>query len=199
MQDIPDLPADDPAVTKAALQDIQSYLADHGQSLADFAPMPLPTEGAPVHQQLLEIPQLSGLPPHKLRLREGMPIMMLCSWNAARGLADGTCLIVKEVQRHVIDAVIASSSHVGKKALIPHITMTPSKGFFLMPFKLERCRFPVRLAIAMTINKAQGQILQLMGVFLPAHAFPHGQLFVAVVCRLSTASLCPCPGGAACA
>jgi hypothetical protein len=33
-----------------------------------------------------------------------------------------------------------------------------------MPFKLKRRQFPVRLAIAMTIKKAQGQTLQRMGV-----------------------------------
>ena len=33
------------------------------------------------------------LPPHKLRLREGMPIMLLRNLNGARGLANGTRLI----------------------------------------------------------------------------------------------------------
>ena len=52
MKENPDLPADDPAVTNPALQEIQSYSADHGQSLAaDLPPMPLPADGAPVHQQ----------------------------------------------------------------------------------------------------------------------------------------------------
>ncbi len=36
-----------------------------------------------------------------------------------------------------------------------------------MPFKLKRRQFPVRLAFAMTINKAQGQTMQRMGLFLP--------------------------------
>lgn len=51
VQDNPDLPADTPAVINAALQDIQRYVADHGQSLADFPPMPLPVDEAPLHQQ----------------------------------------------------------------------------------------------------------------------------------------------------
>ena len=50
-----------------------------------------------------------------------------------------------------------------------------------MPFKLRRRQFPVRLAFAMTINKAQGQTLQRVGLFLPSHAFLHGQLYVVLL------------------
>ena len=49
-----------------------------------------------------------------------------------------------------------------------------------MPFKLKRRQFPVRLAVAMTINKAQGQTLGRMGLFLPTPVFSHGQLYVAL-------------------
>jgi hypothetical protein len=40
-------------------------------------------------------------------------------------------------------------------------------------------QFPVRLAFAMTINKAQGQTLQRVGVCLDTPCFSHGQLYVA--------------------
>ncbi|GFV11799.1 ATP-dependent DNA helicase [Trichonephila clavipes] len=45
-----------------------------------------------------------------------------------------------------------------------------------MPFEFKRLQFPVRLAFAMTINKAQRQSLQLCGLNLEVHASPHGQL-----------------------
>lgn len=44
----------------------------------------------------------------------------------------------------------------------------------------ERRQFPVKPAFAMTINKAQGQTLQLVGVYLPDTVFTHGQLYVAL-------------------
>jgi ATP-dependent DNA helicase PIF1 len=43
-----------------------------------------------------------------------------------------------------------------------------------MPFTLRRRQFPVRPAFAMTINKAQGQTLKMVGIFLPKPVFTHG-------------------------
>lgn len=48
-----------------------------------------------------------------------------------------------------------------------------------MPFQFKRLQFPVRLAFAITINKAQGQSLQQCGVDLETDCFSHGQLYVA--------------------
>ena len=43
----------------------------------------------------------------------------------------------------------------------------------------RRAHVQVRVAFAMTINKAQGQTLRRVGVFLPEPCFTHGQLYVA--------------------
>ncbi|GFU94231.1 ATP-dependent DNA helicase [Trichonephila clavipes] len=48
-----------------------------------------------------------------------------------------------------------------------------------MSFEFKRLQFPVRLAFAMTINKAQGQSLQECGLNLENPCFSHGQLYVA--------------------
>jgi hypothetical protein len=49
-----------------------------------------------------------------------------------------------------------------------------------MLFILRRCQFLVRPAFAMTINKAHGQTLKMVGIFLPKPVFTHGQLYVAM-------------------
>ena len=49
-----------------------------------------------------------------------------------------------------------------------------------LPFQLVRRQFPVCLAFAMTINKAQGQTIPYMGLYLPNPVFAHGQLYVAL-------------------
>ena len=43
-----------------------------------------------------------------------------------------------------------------------------------------RRQFPVRLSFAITINKAQGQTIPTVGIYLPDHDFSHGQLYVAL-------------------
>jgi hypothetical protein len=53
---------------------------------------------------------------------------------------------------------------------------THSNDFADMSFEFKRLQFPVWLAFAMTINKAQGQSLQVSGLNLENPCFSHGQL-----------------------
>lgn len=43
-----------------------------------------------------------------------------------------------------------------------------------------REQFPVQLAFAMSINKAQGQTLEKMGLVLETQAFSHGHIYTAL-------------------
>ncbi len=64
---------------------------------------------------------------------------------------------------------------------IPRLNITHSDTK-RMPFTLHRRQFPVRPAFGMTINKAQGQTLKMVDIFLPKPIFTHGQLYVAMSC-----------------
>jgi len=49
-----------------------------------------------------------------------------------------------------------------------------------IPVQFKRTQFPLRLCFAMTINKAQGQTLDFVGIYLRELVFSHGQFYVAL-------------------
>jgi len=118
--------------------------------------------------EFLNTLSFSGVPPHELHLQKGCPIILLR--NMTSGLANGTRLVVIQLMQHVIEAEVAIDPAKGQRVFIPRLSIIPSD-IERMPFTLHCRQFPVRLAFAMTINKAQGQTLKMVGIFLPKHVF----------------------------
>ena len=96
-------------------------------------------------------------------------------------------MIVKRIHAHAIELELLTGEKAGSRAFIPRIRLHPAPS--LTPFEFVRTQFPVNLAFAMTINKAQGQTFGRVGLSLLQPVFSHGQLYVALSRVRSLASL----------
>ncbi|OWZ02609.1 Helitron helicase [Phytophthora megakarya] len=124
---------------------------------------------------------VSGIPPHKIVLKVGTPIIMICNLNSDAGLCNGTRLGVVSQRARSIETTVMSGPAKGNTVFIPRIIFyaeveDDNKEF---PFNLKRKLFPVVPAFAMTINKAQGQSSHHVDIYLESSVFDvfaHGQL-----------------------
>jgi hypothetical protein len=48
----------------------------------------------------------NGLPPHELRIKINCPLILLHNMDPCNGLCDGTHLVVRAVDKHILDAEI---------------------------------------------------------------------------------------------
>ena len=121
---------------------------------------------------------VAGVAPHKLVLKPGAIVILLINLATAKGACNGTRMrFVRHLcQERVLECVILTGAMKGQTLFVPRIPITMDESYW--PWPWIRKQFPVQLAFAMTINKAQGQTLQRCGLLLDRTVFAHGQLYV---------------------
>ena len=111
-------------------------------------------ETAPIPVEFLNAQNDGGMPPHELKLKPGVPVMLLRNLNPRVGLCNGTRMLVDDiVENQLLKATIITSSRKGTQVLIPRIRLYPEEGHY--PFVWHRTQFPVRLAFAMAAWRAE--------------------------------------------
>ena len=105
----------------------------------------------------------------RLSLKEGCPIMLLYDMAPGSGMCEGSRGIVTTIGIRVLKIRMLS----GQTGLVPKIPVHSTDG-------IQRLQFPVTLAFAMTIEKAQGQTFSTIGIDLRRPCFRHGQLYLAL-------------------
>lgn len=119
----------------------------------------------------------ASLPAHELKLKVNSVVMLVRNLSIMMGLCNGTRLRVLHLGRRIIRVQILTGDKSGDIFTLPRITIEDRLNF---PFPIYRHQFPVKLAHAMTINKAQGQTFDRIGICLLSDVFAHGQLYVAL-------------------
>ncbi|XP_066365606.1 uncharacterized protein [Miscanthus floridulus] len=95
----------------------------------------------------------NGLPPHVLKFKLRCPIILLRNIDPANGLCNGTRLMVWGFRRNTINAEIVVGQHARKQVFLSRIPLCLSDDE-MFPFQFKRKQFPIRLSLAMTVNKS---------------------------------------------
>ncbi|GFQ02404.1 ATP-dependent DNA helicase pif1 [Phtheirospermum japonicum] len=111
--------------------------------------------------EVLNTINFPGVPSHVLNLKISVVVMLLRNIRQINGLCNGTRLLITQLESNIIEATIITGEHLGEKVFIPKIVFTVKDKKW--PFIFNRRQFPLRLSYAMTINKSQGQTLDIVG------------------------------------
>jgi ATP-dependent exoDNAse (exonuclease V) alpha subunit len=142
--------------------DVRSFQSADSYSIES----PSMIENRDIPVEFLHTLNASGLPVSNLQLKLGCPILILRNIDTKRGLCNGTRATIRNMSNRLLEVKLLNGDHAGEIALIPRITLSPSLTGNESIIKLNHRQFPVQLALAMTINKAQGQTVQRVGVDL---------------------------------
>ena len=129
------------------------------------------------------------IPPHRLHLKEGCIIILSKNLGVSRGLVNSTRMIVEELGDDILRVEVVTGS-VAKSGNIICLSRVWCDYEDPKPegVKFRRLQFPIRLAYAMTIMKAQGQTATKVGLDFTHQVFGHGNLYTALS-RVRTSDL----------
>ncbi|CAN0904159.1 ATP-dependent DNA helicase PIF1, partial [Linum grandiflorum] len=128
--------------------------------------------------EFLNALQIGNFPEHELKLKVGVPVILLHNLDQTTGLCNGTRMVIRTMGTWFLDVEVLTGTHIGDRVYLPRLSLTSHQK--RLDFTLVRRQYPIALLFGMTINKSQGQTLLAVGLCLNCQVFTHGQLYVAV-------------------
>ena len=124
--------------------------------------------------------RLSGLPESELKLKVNTVVLLMRNMDIKAGHCNGTRYLIKHIGQYrlVLEKLQATEGDKNKILILPRIPLKHAVSAKFQ-FELTRLQFPIKIAFALTINRAQGQSAEKCGILLPKHVWAHGQIYVA--------------------
>jgi ATP-dependent exoDNAse (exonuclease V) alpha subunit len=146
---------------------------------ADFFPPDAGDEAETYPVEFLNRLELPGMVPHRLELKVRAPVIVVRNLSRKHGVMNGTRGAVRDLLRHSVGVRLLTGPAAWKDVCIPRINVTPPKDANVA-LTFVRRQLPLKLAYAMTINKAPGQTFTRVGIRFNSGVFSHGQVYVAL-------------------
>jgi len=89
--------------------------------------------------EFLNTINISGLSNHKLRLKVGVPAMLLRNIDQKLGLCNGTTIFKDQIGKFVLEGKVIYGSNIGMKIFIPRLFIKPYD--VRIPFKFQQTVF----------------------------------------------------------
>lgn len=121
----------------------------------------------------------ASLLPSKLKLKVGALVILLRNLYPKDGLCNGTQMTVIRMQRSCIEVEILEGTFDRTGKILPRIKLSTTELELLFIFIHKQ--FPICLSFGITVNKARGQLLDIVGIDLGESVFIHDQLYVALL------------------
>jgi ATP-dependent DNA helicase PIF1 len=124
----------------------------------------------------------TDLPQQQLLLKIGVKVIMIKNIDVRYRCCNGTPAIVRECRPDVITVErIEPDGRPGELVdIVRRQVVRKAKIESGSALSFTRTQFPLKLAFAMTIHKAQGQTLSRVGIYLNSPVFACGQLYVSL-------------------
>ena len=119
--------------------------------------------------------ETANIPVHALKLRIGMPVMCMQNLDVTNGICNGTTMIVEHLGDNIVWCKVNTRFGLRSHPIAPTKFTYSSNGF-----KFTNTQLPLRVAFAVTINRAQGATYDYVAYHATYPIFAHGMLFVAL-------------------
>jgi len=130
--------------------------------------------------EYVESLDMHGAPPFTLSLKIGARYMCIKNVDISRGMINGTILELLAIGSRYLQVRVMSGPQKGSVDLLTAYIFTVSSEASGLPFTVVRRQYPLIPSYCLSVHKAQGQSLEMVGIVFESDPFAHGQLYVAL-------------------